>query len=217
MWGGDLPYAVSVDDRWSLTPDNPNASWSVVVPQAKAAAAFGVPGVWRLDVTERLAGGAAKTVTATLQDGSQKSMSGSAFRSALGLRSQYVNAIDGQAGATAAMPPAATPAQVAPAAPVATTVSMKVSTAKPREGKPVKFTGQVSSQARGLVVERQMLVNGEWTTKAKTKTKAKGRYSFTVKKAVPAGAQYTYRVVVYGNGAPIAVGPEKVVSIRKKR
>ena len=88
---------------------------------------------------------------------------------------------------------------------------------KPREGRPVKFTGQVSSQARGLVVERQMLVNGQWTTKAKTKTKAKGRYSFTVKKAVPAGAQYTYRVVVYGSGGPIAVGPEKVVSVRKKR
>ena len=217
LWGGDLPYAVSVDDRWSLTSENPNASWSVVVPQAKAAGAFGVPGVWRLDVTERLAGGAAKTVTATLQDGSQKSISGSAFRAALGLKSQYVNAIDGQAGAVAVLPPAANPTQVTPAAPVATTVTMKVSTAKPREGKPVRFTGQVSSQARGLIVERQMLVNGQWATKAKTKTKAKGRYSFTVKKAVPAGAEYTYRVVVYGSGGQIAVGPEKVVTIRAKR
>ena len=60
-----------------------------------------------------------------------------------------------------------------------------------------------------------MLVDGQWTVKARTKTKARGRYAFTVKKAVPEGAQYTYRVVVYSNGAPIAIGPEKVVSIRR--
>ena len=220
LWGGDLPYAVSVDDRWSLLPGNPNASWSVRVPQATAAKAFGVPGVWKLDVTERYTGGAAKTVTATLQDGTQKSISGSALRSALGLKSLYVTAIDGQAGAAAAAPAPAAPAPVAAppaAAPASASVSMRISTSKPKPGSPVVFRGQVSSKAKGLTVERQMLVNGEWTMKARTTTKAKGRYAFTIKKAVPAGATYTYRVVVFENGAPIATGPEKVVKIRKKR
>ena len=35
VWGGTLPYAVSVPDPWMQTPDNPNRSWTVVVPQAK--------------------------------------------------------------------------------------------------------------------------------------------------------------------------------------
>lgn len=220
VWGGDLPYAVSVDDHWSLNGDNPNANWSVTLSQATAAKAFGVPGVWKLDVSERYAGGAAKTVTATLQDGTQKSISGSAFRSALGLKSQYVTAIDGQAGAAPAAPGAA-PAADAAAPPAAapssaSTVSMKLSTSKPREGRSIRFTGQVSPKTKGLVVERQMMVNGQWTVKAKTTTNRKGKYSFTIKKAVPAGASYTYRVVVYANGAPIATGPEKLVNIRKK-
>ncbi len=209
VWGGDIPYSVSVDDHWSLAADNPNASWQVRVPQAAVAKAFGVPGVWKLDVTERFTGGAAKTVTATLQDGSQKAISGGAFRSALGLKSQYVTAIDGQTGAAAAAPGTAP-------TPPPPSVSMIVSRTKPRPGTSITFKGRVIPAMAGLDVERQMLVNGAWTVKAKAKTKANGRYSFKIKKTVPAGAKYTYRVVVYINGAIAATSREAVVSIRKR-
>jgi SpoIID/LytB domain protein len=214
VWGGDLPYAVSVDDHWSLNAENSNRVWNVVASQASAAKAFGVPGVWKLDVTERFSSGAAKTVTATLQDGSQKSIGASAFRSAFGLKSTYVTAIDGSTGAGNGAPATAAPAS--PVA-VASTITMKIGPMKPRVGSSVRFTGLVKPQAKGLVVERQMLVNGAWVLKAKTKTKKGGAYTFTIKKAVPEGARYSYRVVVYRAGVIVGTSAEKIVVIRGKK
>ena len=61
-----------------------------------------------------------------------------------------------------------------------------------------------------------MLVDGQWVVKATTRTKAKGTYAFTIQKAVPAGAEYRYRVVAYSNGQPMAASPERVVSIQAR-
>ena len=226
VWGGDLPYAVSVDDHWALTPENTNRAWTVALSQADAAKGFGVSGVWKLDVTERLSSGAAKTVTATMQDGTQKSLTASAFRSAFGLKSTYVTAIDGSSGAGSAAgatpSPGATSAGPgdAAAAPVATSakITMRVGpTLRPRVGASLKFTGRVRPKAKGLVVERQMLVDGVWTVKAKTRTTKGGRFTFIIKKAVPAGAQYAYRVVVYRDGVAIGTSTEKTIHIRPKK
>ncbi|MCX6424520.1 MAG: hypothetical protein NTV96_08255 [Actinobacteria bacterium] len=52
-WGGALPFAVSVDDHWSLIPQNTNSSWTVNVPQARMAAVFGLPDVGVLGITGR--------------------------------------------------------------------------------------------------------------------------------------------------------------------
>jgi hypothetical protein len=66
---------------------------------------------------------------------------------------------------------------------------------------------------KGLRVERQMLVNDVWHTKAQTKTKKKGRFSFTIKKAVPAGAVYQYRVVVFKKKQVIAVSAPTTITV----
>ena len=221
VWGGVLPYVVSVDDRWSLIEANPNRAWNTTVSQAAAAKAFGVPGVWQIAVAERHESGAAKTLAATLQDGSQKTISASTARSAFGLKSTYINAIDGSTGAPTGAAPAA-PAPTAPApvpAPVAAaSLTMKIGpTKKPREGASVRFSGRLSSGAKGVVVERQMLDNGQWVTKASTKTKKRGQYRFTIKKAVPAGTTYRYRVVAMNNGQVIASSPEKTITVRPRR
>lgn len=216
VWGGSLPYVVSVEDRWSLIDANPNRAWNTTVSQAAAAKAFGVPGVWQIAVTERLVSGAAKTLAATLQDGSQKTISASAARSAFGLKSTYINAVDGSTGAPTAVPAPAAPAP-APVA-VGQSLSMKIGpTAKPREGASVRFTGRLSTGVKGVVVERQMLDNGQWVTKASTKTKKRGVYRFTIKKAVPAGTTYRYRVVAMNNGQVVASSPEKTVRVRARR
>ena len=60
-----------------------------------------------------------------------------------------------------------------------------------------------------------MKVDGAWQVKATTTTKKTGRFSFTIKKAVPAGAQYEYRVVVLKDGVEIAASTSGLVKIRK--
>jgi hypothetical protein len=86
-------------------------------------------------------------------------------------------------------------------------------TLTPKAGSSLVFTGAVSTAKRGLRVERQMLVNDVWHTKAKAKTKKKGRFSFTIKKAVPAGAVYQYRVVVFQKKKAIAVSEPTTVTV----
>ena len=90
-------------------------------------------------------------------------------------------------------------------------------TLRPRVGASLTFTGRVRPKAKGLVVERQMLVDGVWTVKAKTRTTKGGRFTFIIKKAVPAGAQYAYRVVVYRDGVAIGTSTEKTIHIRPKK
>ncbi|HBJ73148.1 MAG TPA: hypothetical protein DDY88_05465, partial [Actinobacteria bacterium] len=219
VWGGALPYSTNVDDHWSLNPDNPNASWTVNVPQAAMAAAFGVPAVWNVAVAERLPSGAVRTLSGTMQDGSQRTISGDTMRSKLGLKSSYINAVNGQAVPGApTVTPGTTPvpnATVAPSA-AATTISMAIGpTSKPRAGTSLQFKGRVLPAVGGLVVQRQMKVDGAWQLKASTTTKANGRYRFKIKKAVPAGAQYEYRVVALQNGAEIAASTSGIIKIRK--
>ncbi|MDD2857711.1 MAG: SpoIID/LytB domain-containing protein [Candidatus Nanopelagicales bacterium] len=220
VWGGALPYSVNVDDHWSLSPDNPNARWSVNVTQASMAAAFGVPAVWKVDVAERLPSGAVRTLVGTLQDGTQRTISGEVMRARLGLKSSYVTGINGQAlpGVPTAAPAATpAPAQAAPAVqPAASTITMKIGpTLKPKAGSSLKFRGRVVPAQAGITVQRQMKVGDAWQVKATTTTSSSGRFRFTIKKAVPAGANYEYRVVVVQNGAEIAASPSGVVSIRK--
>ena len=224
VWGGALPYSVNVDDHWALLPDNPNASWTVNVPQATMASAFGVPGVWKVEVAERLPSGSVRTLAGTLQDGSTRTITGEVMRSKLGLKSTYVNAINGQAvpGAPIAVPATPVPTvpvpteTVAPVQIASASITMKIGpTLKPKAGSSLKFRGRVIPATAGLTVQRQMKVDGAWQVKATTTTKKTGRFSFTIKKAVPAGAQYEYRVVVLKDGVEIAASTSGLVKIRK--
>ena len=234
VWGGDLPYAVTVDDRWSLVKENPNRSWTVSVPQAAVAKAFGVPGVWKLTITGRFASGAASTVQATLSDGSTRTMAGDDLRSALGLKSTYLTTIDGSAGTAgssrspadagagsgdegAAPSSGANDPGEARAGPftVALTIGPSLT---PKPGSRLVFTGKVRPKkgAKGVRVERQRLDKGVWTTVARTRTNAKGRFTFVVKKAAPAGASYQYRVVAVRKGAIIGASEAATVTIGSK-
>ena len=66
---------------------------------------------------------------------------------------------------------------------------------------------------KGLKAWRQLLVNGEWQTTAKTRTTKKGRYKFVVKKARPK-AVGTYRILVVRKKTVVGVSPEFTVGLR---
>lgn len=232
LWGGDLPYAASVPDPWSLTADNPNRAWSVTVSQTAAASAFGLPQVARLQVTERYTGGAVRRLTATAPDGTSRTISGSAMQRAFGLKSLYVNAVDGDPGvpvpqqqapaapAAPADPNAPAPQPSVPAAdPVPVQLAVRIGpTTTPRAGRPVTFRGTVTPAARGLRIERQMLQpDGTWKVMARDRTDARGRFAFRIKKAVPAGASHTYRLVAFRGDQQVGESEQAVIAIRPRR
>lgn len=241
LWGGNLPYAVSVADPWSLTPANPNRSWTRTVAQTSAAQAFGLPAVARLSVSARYTGGAVRQLTAIAPDGARKTISGAAMQKAFGLKSLYVNAVDGDPGVplpTAPAPaapapvasggpaasasPAPTPPAPASAAPTASASAAPVTfllsigpTTSPPEGSRVVFKAAIAPARKGVRVERQMLQpDGSWKTMGKARTNAKGRVRFVIKKAVPAGATYTYRLIAFDKGAAIAQSDQTVISVK---
>jgi len=228
-WGGDIPYAQSVDDHWSMHDENPHRSWTVTVPQAAAAAAFGVPAVQRLAVGERFSSGAVKQFVATLPDGATRSISGAAMRGAFGLKSTYVTQVDGQAGVAlpggqagqgGAGPSGGTSSGdgAVVEAPQAVKVTLRVKpNRKPRAGDSLVFRGRVLPRTKGLRVERQMLQDGAWKVMATDTTSKKGRFAFKVRKAVPAGATLVYRIVVYSGEQVIGTSPERTIKIRKKK
>ncbi len=91
VWGGDLPWAQSVDDHWSLDPAiNPNASWQVSESQARLAKLFGLPDVVAVDISDRTAGNALRTASATSSAGATRTISGPQFAAGLGLKSRWV-------------------------------------------------------------------------------------------------------------------------------
>ncbi len=214
-WGGEnLPYATSVSDPYSLDPSNPDASWTQVITQAQAAQAFGVTGVWQLAITERFASGAVKTIAATLADSSVVTKSGNEMRSMFGLKSNYVTAIDGNAGIPVAQP--AAPGTVTPGvSPTASERSVAILTAAKADqpaGKPFKIKAKVDPAKKGLRVWLQQRVGEEWKTISKKKTKAKGKVTFTVKDPWPPSTTQVYRIVttkkkvIVGTSAELGVG-----------
>jgi len=214
-WGGEgLPYANSVADPYSIDPSNPDASWTKVVTQAEAAQAFGVPAVWQLAVTERFGSGAVKTLTATLADGSVATRTGNEMRSLLGLKSNYVTGIDGNAGIPVAQP--AAPEMVVPeVAPPASERSVALRTnarADHPAGKPFTIKAKVNPAKKGLRVWLQQRVGEEWKTISKKKTKAKGKVTLKVKDPWPPSTTQVYRVVttkkkvIVGTSVELALG-----------
>ncbi|MBI1351149.1 MAG: SpoIID/LytB domain-containing protein [Actinomycetales bacterium] len=224
VWGGALPYAVSVADPWSLVPENPNHAWAVTVSQQRMAQAFGVPVVMNLAVAERYSSGAAKTMAAVAGDGTTVTMAGPKFQSIFGLKSRHLTAIE-YAGAPPAPPAPAPPATTAPPAPAPPaappgptvkqrTVSLLTPTAvEVRKGGRYKVVGVVRPAKAKLKAWRQQLVGGEWVTVAKDRTNPKGRYRFVVRKT-KANTAGTYRVLVVRKKAVVGVSPEFTVAVR---
>ncbi|MBK9738003.1 MAG: SpoIID/LytB domain-containing protein [Actinobacteria bacterium] len=232
VWGGDLPYAVSVPDPYMQVDANPYRSWTVEVSQSQMAKVFGVGAVVKVEVTERLTSGAIRTVSGTAADGSVVTRSGGQFQSALGLRSYYVLTIGGAPGAPLpGAAPAPAPAAPAPApvavpapapapAPVPTVTPRVVSLLTPsavttKAGKRYKVVGVVRPAKARLQAWRQSLVDGQWKTMQTTTTSAKGRYRFVIKKAKRPGTTGTFRVLVVKKGAVVGVSPQFTVTVRR--
>ncbi len=127
-WGTNLPFAQSVDDHWSQDPADPDASWTVSVPQATMASAFGVPAVNLVMITDRLSSGAVKTLTATLPDGSTRSITGSHLQSVMHLKSRYFTSVDGLLGVPLPAVPLTPPPASAPSPTASPEVAPSVST-----------------------------------------------------------------------------------------
>ncbi len=221
QWGGDLPYVRSVADPWSLSEDNPNRSWTVTVDQARMAQAFAAAAVQQVDVIARDPSGVAKTVQATLVDGTTVTKSGNQVRNALGLKSSYINAIDGRAGVPISVPqapPAQTPPTQAPVEQPVVNYERQVTMLTPadrevRALKPFTIRAQVSPERKGLRVWFQRMVDGEWVTFKKKRTRSSGKVRYRVPEAWPPNTTQEYRVVVVRKKQPIGVGDVFRVSV----
>jgi SpoIID/LytB domain protein len=88
--GGTFP---AVQDLGDATASNPNRTWTVTKSYSEVAAALGTGAIRSVVVSARNGlgadGGRATQVTVTTTSGSTKQVTGSAFRSALGLKSDW--------------------------------------------------------------------------------------------------------------------------------
>ncbi|RZS90192.1 SpoIID/LytB domain protein [Motilibacter rhizosphaerae] len=114
VWSTPLAYAKSVDDHWSLSPKNPNSSWTVQLDAGRVASAFGLGSLSALAVTAKDGSGAATQLTARDDAGATRTLGGEAFRSALGLKASWITGIALAPAAGSTPPPVVSP----PPAPV---------------------------------------------------------------------------------------------------
>jgi len=80
-------------------------------------------------------------------------------------------------------------------------------------GKPFAIKARVRPKRKGLTVWRQAYVDGEWRTVQRAKTKKNGRVVFRIKKAAPAGASYTYRILVIAKKQAAGVSQDITVNV----
>jgi SpoIID/LytB domain protein len=203
VWGGaDTPWATNVADEWSYNaPGNPYRSWSVSVTQDSMASIFGIPDIMTVKITRTLKSGAAREFTARSLDGRTASVSASAFRSKLGLRSTYVGKITEQDVVGPVPVPKGGVTLVAnPAGDV-------------KDGTLVTLSGVIKKPRAGLKVVRQVQVNGgSWQDRASTTPTDDGRFTF----GVPVGGKgttYGWRVVVMDGSTPVASSPTRIAKV----
>ncbi len=202
-WGGaGYPWSTSVEDKWSLSaPGNPYREWTLVASQSRMNQIFGIDDIVSIRVSATYESGSARTVTATPSEGSPASVSGSAFRSALGLRSTYVTEILSKGTA---------PEDPAPAGKV--TLAVTPSGDIP-EGTQARLYGRVHDMRPGLVVQRQVMWSGvDWQNRERVAPGSDGRYSFTVT-VTPRGMTYSWRVVVFDGSTVVAVSPVRTAKV----
>jgi spore germination protein YaaH len=91
-------------------------------------------------------------------------------------------------------PTAEPPAPAPPPSTSAATVTVKVSTYRPKRGKKLKVRAYVAPAKKKVLVKRQMLVKGKWKTVAKKRTTSKGRATFTIRWPKKKSTTITYRI-----------------------
>lgn len=202
VWGGaGYPWSRSVDDRWSLNVEgNPYRSWSVVVSQARMSQIFGIGDITTLTTTPFADSTAVKTITATSYSGATASISGTAFRSALGpmsLRSTYITAITGDGGASDQ-----------PTNEVSVSLS-RTPTGTIPAGSTAVLSGTVSPATSGLSAQRQVRWGSRaWENRERISAATNGAFSFSLPNIGPPGTTYFWRVLVYRGSTLVGVSPE---------
>jgi len=203
VWGGaDTPWATNVADEWSLNaPGNPYRSWSVSATQAAMSQIFGLSDIMTVKITRTLKSGAARELTARSLDGRTASVSGSTFRSKLGLRSTYLGKITEQ-DVVGPMP-----------VPKGGVTLIANPAGDVKDGTLVTLSGVIKKPRAGLTVVRQVQVNGgAWQDRATTTPTDDGRFTF----GVPVGGKgttYGWRVVVMDGSTPVASSPTRVAKV----
>lgn len=186
VWGSKLSYLRSVDDRWSLNKSiNPtNAAWGPRKrTQQQVAAAFGLPNVARLDLSDRYASGAVRLGKAWTVGGTLATVSGPSLVSRLSLTSRWFRTTGGTTSA-----PAPDPKQFRVSI-SDTSVSIKV-------GDRGRLTGSVSpaTRAAGATVSLRRLdsTGKKWLFAGSARVNRNGSYAFPVSGA--SAALRTYKV-----------------------
>lgn len=82
-----------------------------------------------------------------------------------------------------------------------------------KEGERVVIRARVRPADAGLVVVRQVLTDGQWVNADRARTDARGRVRFVIAKARPAGATYTYRLVVIDRRQAAGASPDITLAV----
>lgn len=197
VWGGAaVPWAQGVPDTWSLqAPGNPYRSWSVTLTQQRVAEIFGMSNIMKLVLIADPETGAADAVRARALDGRTATISAQKLRGAVGytsMKSTFVTSITDQDVAGDVPVPSGGVTLVAnPKGDVA-------------DGTIVTLSGIIKNPRPGLIVLRQVKVNGgAWQDRQTAVPDSEGRFAF----AVPVGGSgttYSWRVIVLDGGTPVA-------------
>jgi SpoIID/LytB domain protein len=204
VWGGtSYPWAVSVDDSWSLrVPENPYRTWTVTVDRDQMEQIVGVDDLMRLRTGTRwFEGGTIRTFVAVGLAGDTAAVSAAQLRSAFGLRSAYITSVRGLTGV--------------PVAPIERTVTLNVTPAAPAAGDTVTLTGSVAPQGVGLTVVRQVRYFGQsaWVERARAVTDASGAFTFSIPNITSAGDTYSWRVVAVDGSTVLGTSPVRTVTL----
>ncbi|MBM3690539.1 MAG: SpoIID/LytB domain-containing protein [Actinobacteria bacterium] len=94
VWGSPRPWAISVEDQYSLDPQaGPQVRWNVPVTTEQLAKIFNLPDVVKVRVVARNAGGSVKTFRATASSGATADLPGRTLRAAIPTRSVWILSI----------------------------------------------------------------------------------------------------------------------------
>jgi len=204
VWAGTAyPWAVSVDDSWSLrVPENPYRTWTVTVSRDQMEQIVGVDDLMRLRPSARwFEGGTIRSFVAVGLLGETSPITAAQLRSTFGLRSAYITSVRGLSGV--------------PVAPLERTVTLSVVPAVPKEGDTVTFTGTVAPQGVGITVIRQVRYFGQtaWVERARAVTNSSGSFTFTVPNIASAGDTYSWRVVAVSGSTILGTSPVTTVTV----
>ncbi|MEY3733100.1 MAG: hypothetical protein RL347_459 [Actinomycetota bacterium] len=206
VWGGAAtPWARGVPDKWSLEASgNPYRAWNVVLSQQRVEQIFGLSDVMELILRADPNTGAAMQVKARALDGSSNTISAQKLRQAVGftsMKSTFVTSItDQDVAGPGPLPKGGVSLIANPKGDVP-------------DGTLVTLSGVIKNPKAGLIVQRQVQVNGgAWQDRNTAVPDAAGKFAF----AVPVsgkGTTFGWRVIVMDGGTPVASSRVRVAKV----